>query len=190
MARRGRKRKLGNRVNGRLVQLSEAQRERDMKATALNQPHRKGDESQMRENAIGRLIQDCWTRDWWPDPHDQPQWSREDLYTASQKYAAAWAEVQSYMGSGRPLANVSPRRGHDDRTEEELADDRYKAERKWSDMAKAIGSHESIYRKAADLVIIDNPGIEWVAPFWIKHALKMALVNLAAHSLAGKRRAA
>lgn len=190
MPRRGRKRKIGPRVNGRLVQLSQAQRERDVKQVVLDQPHRRGDESQMRECAVGRMIQDCWHTEWWPDKNDQPQWSPQDLYTAAMNYSDAWAAVQPYMASGRPLAAVSPRPGMDMRTDEEMAQDRAKAERRWSDMANAIGSRESIYRKAADHVIIDNPGHEWKPPFWIRHGMKMALVNLAHHCLVGKRRAA
>ena len=189
--RAGRPRKSGPRYeSGRLVQPTKSEREANVKNVVLMQPHRKGDESQMRENAIGRMILDCWDKDWWPDKQDQPQWSRQDLYTAAMAYSDAWASVQGYMASGRPLANSTRTGGVDARTDEELADDRAKAERRWSDMAKAIGSHESIYRKAADHVIIDNPSAEWVAPFWVKHGVKMALVNLAAHCLAGKRRAA
>ena len=190
MARAGRKRKTGPRKWGRPVQRTQGEREAGIVSIAASQPHRKGDPSQMRECAVGRMILDCWSVDWWPDKHDQPQWSRQDLYTAAMAYSDAWASVQGYMASGRPLANSTRTGGTDTRTEAELADDRAKAERRWSDMAKAIGSHESIYRKAADLVIIDNPGTEWVPPFWIKHGIKMALVNLAHHCLAGKRRAA
>ena len=190
MARRGRKRKLCNRVNGRPVQLSEAQRERDVKKTVLDQPHRLGNEDQMRECAVGRMIMDCWWSDWWPDKNDQPGWSMRDLYTAAQGFEAAWADVQKVMASRRPLANETRRGAGPERTDEETVEWRDRVIRRWTEVSNAIGSSESLYRKAAVFVIIDNPGPDWVAPFWMKHALKMALVNLAEHSLGGKRRAA
>jgi hypothetical protein len=144
----------------------------------------------MRENAIGRMIKDCWDKDWWPDKHDQPDWSPQDLYTASQKYADAWAGVQMVMSSERPLANEARRGSGVEMTEEEIAEWRDRKIRAWSDISNSIGGKDSLYRKAADIVIIDNPGDDWTAPFWVKHGVKMALVSLAEHCLGGKRRAA
>jgi hypothetical protein len=170
------------------VQLSEIQRERDVKKTVLDQPHRLGSEDQMRENAVGRMIMDCWATDWWPD--DQPEWSQRDLYTASQMFAEAWADVQSLMSSKRPLANETRRFSSDERSDDEITEWRDRVTKRWTEISNAVGSHQSLYRKAAEFVILDNPDPEWVAPFWIRHAMKMSLVNLAGHCLKGRRKAA
>jgi hypothetical protein len=144
----------------------------------------------MRENAIGRMIKDCWDKEWWPDKHDQPDWSPQDLYTAAQKYADAWAGVQMVMSSERPLANETRHGSAAEMTDEEITEWRDRKIRAWSDISRAVGPKKTQARDAADIVIIDNPGDDWTAPFWVKHGVKMALVSLAEHCLGGKRRAA
>lgn len=190
MARRGRKRKTGNRVNGRLVQISEAQRERDVKQTVIDQPHRQGSDSQMRESAVGRLIMDCWQTEWWPDERLQPEWSANDLYTAAQRYGEAWADVQKVISSKRPYANETRLLGSEHRSDEEVEGWRNRVLARWTEISNVVGGPESIRRKAAEFVIIDNPGPDWSPPFWVRHSMKVALVSLASHCLGGGRKAA
>lgn len=188
MARRGRKRKMGARVNGRLVQLSDVQRERDVKQPVLNQPHRNGDESQMRENAVGRMIKDCW-RQWYPEQKDEPRWSQEDFYTAAQSYGLAYEKVRRVLSSQRPFANeVLPSRDREP-TDAEIAEWREKVISTWSGISRAAGAEGSQARKAANLVIIDNPGPDWQAPFHVRFEMQGVLERITDYALAGKKRA-
>lgn len=180
---RGRKRKTGARKNGRLVQPTQTEREASIKAVVLSQPHRKGSDDAMRECCVGRMIRDCWD-EWWPDKHAQPQWSANDLYTAATRYAGAYAALQAVLSSERPFSNSTARGGEIDTVSAE------KIKREWSAACLAIGGHDSLYRKAAEIVILDNQPPEWTPPFWVKRGTMMALTSLAEHYIGTKRRAA
>jgi hypothetical protein len=185
MARRGRKRKMCKRYpNGQPHKESQVQKERAMRSVVLEQPHRLGSDEQMLENCVGRLIFQCWgewgAKEW--------AWSMRELYDAAQKYADAYAEAQKVMGSRRPLANETRRSSGGTRAEEEISEWADATLKKWTAVNGVIGGPDSLYRKAAEIVILDNPGPDWTAPYWVKHGMIHVLTSLAEHYARGNRK--
>lgn len=72
---------------------------KDPRATVLNQHHRKGSLSQMRQTAAGRLVSD--------DSHLTKGISREALHRAAECLAGAYHAYQVAIASRRPLAVTS-----------------------------------------------------------------------------------
>jgi hypothetical protein len=178
---RGRKRKTGQRRNGRLVQPTQAERETNVKAVVMAQPHRLGSDDAMRECCVGRMIRDCW-KDWFP--HGDPTWTANDFYTVAMRYSEAYSAYQAVIASERPYANSAARGGEISPEQAQLI------KREWSAVWRTFGGLRSPERDAADMVILDHKPVEWVAPFWVRHRLLMALTILAGHYIGTKRRAA
>jgi hypothetical protein len=93
--RRGRPRKHGHReLNGRLVRIKDAERDRDMleKITVLKQPHRRGDADQFCESAVGRFVLQ----------HKLPR----AVYDASQEWAGLIRHHYAAKTETQPLVQL------------------------------------------------------------------------------------
>jgi hypothetical protein len=170
----------------------------DVKGVALAQPHRKGQEEWGRSTAVGRLILDGKVKPLDGQPTSVAIDAAHRYLKAYQGYlwaidrARPWAgttpastrmHVATYVPEEGELVEPAPVR----RSFSSDADVIEESERKlaaYSEVQRAIRSFvpnkkdaERI-EKALHLAILDEPGEDWIAPFWIMYSLPQGLKGL------------
>lgn len=137
----------------------------EIKGVVLNQPHRKGDIAWDRATAIGRLILDGTVK------HNSH--TADILIRAANMYAQAFAGYRWALDSRRPLTTGGTPRIYG--TAEDEAEAVNAALRKWADVDRAVRECGTMIEKAMQFAILDAPGEDWTAPFWVVHSLPRGL---------------
>lgn len=167
----GRKRKAGPREpSGRVQRISTSERQADVIAVVLAQPHRLGSGDGWRETPLGRLLLDKRVH------HSSA--SADELWRASCEYAQAFSNVRRVWDSRRPWA-VSEGRIPADLSEEQ----RIKYERDWGDIQRALRDAGVMAQKAVEYLLQDAPphDEERTYAFWLTHGAGVGLAALARH---------
>lgn len=144
------------------------ERERDVKAVALNQPHRRGDDLVWLWSAVGRLLTSSG--------HLTKGISRNALYEAANRFAEAYSKWQSVKSSPRPFANSAAT------GDAEISSDR--AERfcrQWAEAWRALRLSGEMQEKAVFAVIIEPQAEDWRPPHWVVYGCIEGLKALATH---------
>jgi hypothetical protein len=165
----GKPRKAGPREpNGRLRPAPRAEREADIVAVVLAQPHRRGSGDDRRRWAIGRLILDGKVR--------APGIASADLERAAEMYALAYADLRWVIDSRRPWATGGGRDRPEPTPDQDTA-----IRAHWSAIERVLRDAGRVARDAVEKAVLDDPSESWEAPFWITYGCGLALAALAKH---------
>jgi hypothetical protein len=168
-----------------------------IKGVVLLQPHRRGDDSQHRASAIGRLIITGQVKSVYPN--GKPRYTGGELLAAASQYKQAkdgwlwgiaakrpWTgttpastrmHVATYVPEEGELVETEEGRRYFASDEEEIeAADRAIA--KWKAVDLVVRKCGPMVERAMQYAILYEPDESWVPPFWVVHALPAGLERL------------
>ncbi len=160
----------GGKRNGAGRPKSEAtiEKERDVKAVALAQPHRRGMALEWLAEPVGRILSSSGAL--------TDKISRTALYESANRFSEKYQRWQSVAGSSRPFANSVA--GADGHISQEQAD---KWRKQWGDAWRALRMAGERQEKAVFAVVIEPQAEDWQPPYWIVYGCIEGLKALADH---------
>lgn len=153
---------------GRPKSVATIERERDVKAVVLNQPHRLGSTSDWRSDAVGRLLDDA--------RYPTSGLSKKGLYEAANRFAEAYSRWQGVVCSARPFANSAA--GGDGDIPDSIA---WRYQNAWLTAWGAVRHAGERQEKAVFAAVIEPQQEDWRPPFWIVYGCIEGLKALAHH---------
>lgn len=153
---------------GRPKSTTTLERERDVKAVVLSQPHRKGNDLQWLAEPVGRILANSGTL--------THKISRSALYESANRFAEAYSAWQGVVSSSRPFANSTA--GTDGDMPEDHA--RY-FEGRWMRAWRVLRAQGEMIEKSVFYSVIDPQPEDWRPPHWVCFGCIEGLKALASH---------
>lgn len=174
MARRGKPRaptqpRGGKREGaGRPKSETTIERERDVKAVALNQPHRRGMALEWLASPVGRILASS--------SHLLAGISASALHDSANRFSESYSKWQAVAGSTRPFANSTAGSNQDISTDQA---ERFRTQ--WAAAWRILRWSGERQEKAVFAVVIEPQPEDWRPPHWVVYGCIEGLKALATH---------